>query len=68
MKRQWFKHFKHEKMFVFKTDEQSHPHHVSGWAWNGNKFTNEFHFIDKRYKEIKDPEQIKQLDADFDKE
>lgn len=68
MKRQWYKHFRHKKMFVFKTEGQRHPNNASGWNWKGVKFENEFHFIDKRYKLITDPEQIRQLDADFDKE
>lgn len=66
MKRNWFKHFKHDQMFVFNTD-QGHPNLCSGWDCKGQKFENEFHFIDRRYKPIEDPEQIELLNLEFDK-
>lgn len=67
MKRKWFKHFMHDQMFVFKKEEDIQTNNCSGWDAKGNKFENEFHFIDNRYLKITDPEQIELLDLEFDK-
>lgn len=65
MKRIWYQHFEHKQMFIFPTEE--HPNKASGWDCKGNKFENEFHFIDNRYIKIEDPEQIELLNLEFDR-
>lgn len=63
MKREWYQHFKHRNMFVFK---ESGKHKASGWDCKGNKFTNQFHFIDNRYIKVSHEAISNHLNKEFD--
>lgn len=57
----WFEHFLHKGMFVFTSGNNI----CSGWDCKGNRFENEFHYIDKRYKPVIDEDLIQDLNTKF---
>jgi len=58
---EWFEHFLHKGMFIKKENGNT----CSGWDCKGNKFFNQFYFVDNRYKKIEDPEQIELLELEL---